>query len=250
MAERDSFLIARLAPKNRESILDIGCGDGEDLERIARDHRGGHLVGMDKSEQMVRRARRRLARRIKAGRAELVIGDANKGLPFESRQFDAVYSVELLECLSPSGRLHLMNEIHRVLRPRGRVVLAHTDWDTQIWNASNPTLERKLIHAFCDWTQGWMEFSDGWMGRKLLGLLRRSGLFRQVELDVHVLAEDQYKPGAFGYARAHDFLTLARQRAGIRAADAKMFVRDLQARHRAKEYFYSVNRYVLTARRA
>ncbi|MEK7316196.1 MAG: methyltransferase domain-containing protein [Candidatus Eisenbacteria bacterium] len=245
--QRD-HLIARLAPKRGESILDLGCGSGEDLEHILRVRRGVRVVGMDRSERMLRGARRRLSRYIKREAAEIVVGDAGEALPFPSRSFDAVLSAELMECLPPVRQTRLLKEIHRVLKPKGRVLIEHTDWDTQVWNAKDRRLERKLVHSFCDWTQGWMDVSDGWMGRKLLGLLRQSKLFKRLEVDTYVLTNDQYKPGAYGHARAQDLLTLARARKGVQVEDARRFLRDLKAQDRAATYFYSVTRYLILAK--
>lgn len=95
-----SYLISRIAPKAGESILDLGCGAGEDLEEILRLRRGVRAVGMDRSEKVLRSARRKLYRYIKRGRSELVVGDAGEPLPFPSRSFDAVFSAELCDGFS------------------------------------------------------------------------------------------------------------------------------------------------------
>ena len=243
-----AYLVARLAPKRGESILDLGCGAGEDLEHILRVRPGVRGVGMDGSERMLRSARRRLSRYIERESAELVVGDAGEPLPFPARSFDAVFSAELMECLPPAKRARVLREIRRVLKPRGRVLIEHTDWDSQIWNAKDRKLERKLVHSFCDWTQGWMEVSDGWMGRRLLGLFRQSKLFKSLEVDAYVLTNDHYKPGAYGYARAQDLVTLSRAKKGVRAEEARRFLRDLKAQDRAGTYFYSVTRYWVLAK--
>ncbi len=245
-----SYLVARLAPKRGESILDLGCGSGEDLEYILRLRRGVRVVGMDRTERMLRGARRRLSSYIKRGSAELVVGDAGKPLPFPSRSFDAVLSAELMECLPPVKRARLVREIRRVLKPSGRILIEHTDWDTQVWNAKDRRLERKLVHSFCDWTQGWMEVSDGWMGRKLPGLFGKSKLFKSIEVNTYVLTNDRYKPGTYGYARAQDLVTLARAKQGVRVEEARRFLRDLKAQDGAGTYFYSVTRYLVLAKAA
>jgi len=46
-------LIARLALKGSESVLDIGCGDGKVSALMARAVRNGHVVGIDSSESMI-----------------------------------------------------------------------------------------------------------------------------------------------------------------------------------------------------
>jgi SAM-dependent methyltransferase len=251
-ADHDSeraYLITRLEPKRGDSILDLGCGTGEDLERILQAHAGVRVVGMDIWEKMLRVARRRLSRHLKRGAAELIVGDAGERLPFPSKHFDSVFSSELLECLPAGKRIGLLREIHRVLKVGGRVLAAHTDWDTQVWNARDRTLERRLVHAFCDWTQGWMATSDGWMGRRLLGLFRQSNVFRHLEVDAYLLTNDRFKPDSYGYARAQDLLALATAKKGVRRGDATRFIRDLKSQDRLGAYFYSVTRYVVMGRR-
>lgn len=243
-----SFLIDALAPKRGEAILDLGCGTGAEIEQILALRRGITVVGLDRSETMLRKAARRLSRHLKRGIVTLVAGDAGERLPFPSNSFAAVFSAELMECLPAAKQVGLLREIRRILKPGGRVLIEHTDWDTQVWNASDQALERKLVHAFCDWTQGWMETSDGWMGRRLVGLFRKSKLFTGVTASAYVLINDRYRPGTYGYARSQDLLELARKKKSISIADARRFIRDLERHDRARSYFYSITRYVVVAK--
>ena len=242
-----SVLIEALAPKRGEAILDLGCGTGAEIKQILSLRRGITVVGLDRSDTMLRKAGARLSRYVTRGTVTLVAGDAGKQLPFPSNSFDAVFSAELLECFPAAEQVGLLREIRRVLKPRGRVLVEHTDWDTQVWNASDKALERELVHAFCDWTQGWMDTSDGWMGRKLIGLFRKSKQFTGLKVSAYVLINDRYKQGTYGYARSQDLLELARKK-GIRLAEARRFVRDLERHDRARSYFYSVTRYIVMAR--
>lgn len=99
-----SFLIDALAPKRGEAILDLGCGTGEEIEHIVALRRGITVVGLDRSETMLRKARTRLSRHVKRGAVTLVTGDAGKQLPFSSKSFDAAFSAELLECLPAANQ--------------------------------------------------------------------------------------------------------------------------------------------------
>ena len=56
-------------------------------------------------------------------------------------------------------------------------MIAHWDWDTQVYFSENKTIVRKFVAAFADWQQGWMDACDGQMGRKLWGLFGRLGTF-------------------------------------------------------------------------
>jgi ubiquinone/menaquinone biosynthesis C-methylase UbiE len=251
MNDRDwtAKVVGYLAPGRGEVILDLGCGSGRELALILRSSTARKVIGVDISEHQVAAGRRRLAKHVKRGAAEVLVVDAGGPLPFPARTFHAVLSVDLLECLPEIKQRHLLRELRRVLKPGGRVVLAHTDWDTQVWNATDRGLERRLVHAFCDWKQGWMESADGWMGRKLLGLIRKSRQFREVKVAADVLINDRYTPGSFGYERSRDLLDLARKVRGVKDRDVRRFLGDLRGRDRAGAYFYSANRYVVMARR-
>jgi SAM-dependent methyltransferase len=69
-------------------------------------------------------ARQRLAGRIAAGTAEIVLGDA-ADLPWEDGRFSAVTSIDALKFVPDPTRV--LSEMHRVLRPGGRVVITMGD---------------------------------------------------------------------------------------------------------------------------
>lgn len=95
-----------------DRVLDVCCGTG-DLA-VAAERRGGRVVGLDFSERMLERARR------KSGTIEWVRGDA-LALPFADGEFDAAtvgFGVRNLADLEGGLR-----ELRRVLRPGGRVAV-------------------------------------------------------------------------------------------------------------------------------
>src|SRR5215469_5730051 len=57
-----SVLLERLSPEQAASVLDVGCGTGDDVAVMAsRMPPGGEAVGVDASEAMIAEARRRHA---------------------------------------------------------------------------------------------------------------------------------------------------------------------------------------------
>ena len=98
-----------LAPQSGESILDLGCGDGQLTRRIAA--AGAVVTAIDASPQMVAAAR---ARGIAAdhGPAE--------SLPYPDGSFDAVFSNAVLHWVR--GQDEMMHQVRRVLRPGSRFV--------------------------------------------------------------------------------------------------------------------------------
>lgn len=95
------------------SVLDLGCGTGNHSIPLAE--RGYEVVGVDRSESMVTKARRKLAKRITNGRLSVQQGDI-RNIHFR-RHFDAVlmmfavlgYQLEDADVLSALGnaRAHL-----------------------------------------------------------------------------------------------------------------------------------------------
>jgi demethylmenaquinone methyltransferase/2-methoxy-6-polyprenyl-1,4-benzoquinol methylase len=95
-----------------DRVLDACCGTG-DLA-VEAERRGGRVVGLDFSERMLERARR------KSGTIEWVHGDA-LALPFADGAFDVVtvgFGVRNLESLERG-----LAELGRVLRPGGRIAV-------------------------------------------------------------------------------------------------------------------------------
>ncbi|MGD0546371.1 MAG: class I SAM-dependent methyltransferase [Terracidiphilus sp.] len=98
-----------LEAKRGESILDLGCGDGQLTLRLAAT--GASVVGVDLSPEMLAAAR---ARGVDAreGSAE--------SLPFPAAAFDAVFSNAVLHWIRDQDVM--MAEVRRVLKPGGRFV--------------------------------------------------------------------------------------------------------------------------------
>jgi demethylmenaquinone methyltransferase/2-methoxy-6-polyprenyl-1,4-benzoquinol methylase len=103
-------LTARAAVRPGDRVLDACCGTG-DLA-LADERAGGRVVGLDFSERMLERARR------KSEAIEWVQGDLLE-LPFDDASFDAAtvgFGVRNVADLERSLR-----ELRRVLRPGGRL---------------------------------------------------------------------------------------------------------------------------------
>ncbi|MGB8022521.1 MAG: methyltransferase domain-containing protein [Candidatus Nanopelagicales bacterium] len=96
--------------RSDDELLDIGCGPGAFM--AAKAQHVSRVVGLDASPLMLRAAERRLADRIAAGTAELVLGNAAK-LPFGGTLFTAATAIN-----APASA----SEVFRVLRPGGRFV--------------------------------------------------------------------------------------------------------------------------------
>jgi ubiquinone/menaquinone biosynthesis C-methylase UbiE len=114
------------------AVLEIGGGLGTDLCQFAR--YGARVTDVDLSSGHLRLARENFALRGLAGR--FIHHDAER-LPFDDASFDVVYSNGVLHHTTDTPRL--VAEIHRVLRPGGRVIaMVYAEssfhfWYRQVW---------------------------------------------------------------------------------------------------------------------
>jgi SAM-dependent methyltransferase len=96
-----------------ERVLDLGCGEGQ-IARLAVQRGAGRVVGVDPASAQIAEAVRR-AGGVRYARAVAA------GLPFAPSIFDAIVSCLVLEHLADLDAG--LDEIARVLRPGGRLVL-------------------------------------------------------------------------------------------------------------------------------
>ena len=119
VADQQALAAARLAkcPQGGD-LLDVPCGFGRHTVPLAL--AGFHATGVDRSEVLLEEARRR------AGGErwpKLVHADYRK-LPFSGESFDAALNLfTSLGYLGDEGDARVLEEIHRVLRPGGRLVI-------------------------------------------------------------------------------------------------------------------------------
>lgn len=117
---RDKTLaLAHLA--KGEYVLDIGCGTGT-LAVAAKRIVGpaGTVYGVDASPEMLSRAEYKAR---KAGEEVAFRNSVAERLPFPDAYFDAVLSTVMFHHLPRKTRLQCAQEIRRVLKPGGRVLV-------------------------------------------------------------------------------------------------------------------------------
>jgi ubiquinone/menaquinone biosynthesis C-methylase UbiE len=105
-------VFAAVAERQPQGVLEVGCGRGELAERISREL-SPHVIALDQSARMVELT---AARGVRA-----IIGDV-VDLPFPDGCFDCAVAAWMLYHASDLDRA--LKELHRVLRPDGRLVAA------------------------------------------------------------------------------------------------------------------------------
>jgi ubiquinone/menaquinone biosynthesis C-methylase UbiE len=112
-----------LRDRRARAVLDVGCGTGQLISRVAETLPNGATIGCDFSQGMLSEAARR------SGRPHWVRGDAAM-LPFADGVFDAVVSTEAFHWFPDQDAA--LAEFHRVLKPRGCLLLAVVNPSTSL----------------------------------------------------------------------------------------------------------------------
>jgi arsenite methyltransferase len=171
-----------------DHVLDVGCGPGfysrELLDQVGSE---GSVTGIDQSPQMLAVARRRSEGFANARSEE---GDAT-GLPVESDSFDRALSVQVLEYVPDIPAA--LAEIHRALRPGGRVVIWDVDWATVSWHSEDPARMERVLKA---WDA---HLAHASLPRTLAPSLRAVG-FEDVRMDGHAFATVELSQETYGGA--------------------------------------------------
>ncbi len=118
LQRRDVAFWQRLAAAQDGPVLELGCGTGRIAVPVAR--AGARIVGIDRSEEMLARARKRIIRGHLRGRLALVRGDI-RDLPFAGTKFSAILAAYgILQSLTRERDLtRTFASVARVLRRGG-----------------------------------------------------------------------------------------------------------------------------------
>ncbi|WMJ73009.1 class I SAM-dependent methyltransferase [Cytophagaceae bacterium ABcell3] len=114
------FTYLNVNPKNKQTILEIGFGNGKLMPELLSKAEGLKLIGVDFSEDMVAEGKRILCQYIENGEIELYEASV-ESLPFREESFDSVCSINTLYFWPDP--VSNVQEILRVLKPGAKVYL-------------------------------------------------------------------------------------------------------------------------------
>jgi SAM-dependent methyltransferase len=128
---------AALNLQPEDDFLEVGCGSGIFMKSYASHVRS--IAGLDHSEDMVKLASHYNRKRVEESTAEFRHGDAAQ-LPWKDEKISAVAS--MASFVFWPKPLESLKEIHRVLRPEGRLVISLG------WNADDGMDHMKHIKKY------------------------------------------------------------------------------------------------------
>jgi SAM-dependent methyltransferase len=242
LAGRYAWLAGLVAPAAGERVVDLGSGESSVLELVLPRLGHGVAIGLDNDRSALQSARSAALGRP----VWFVQADLADPLPLADGSTDVAFCHDVLELLPDPDAL--LAEVHRVLRPGGRLVLGHADFDTAVFAGADVQLTRHLVHTYCDTQQAWMPRAEGTIGRRLPEIVLRSSLTLQ-DVQARVLLTRSLEDGGFGRF-AVDHLVQALAETGAAAMpDLVRWRADLEASAGRGAFLLSLNDYVVLAAR-
>ena len=131
--------LANVSIQNECTVLDVGCGGGRTLSKLAASVTQGKVYGVDFSDESVAVSKRTNAQWIRDGRVEVRQGSVSQ-LPFPDETFDLITAVETHFWWPdlPSD----LHEVFRVLKPGGKLVVI-----AEVYKGAN-TRTAKMIEIY------------------------------------------------------------------------------------------------------
>ena len=109
--------LGELIPAQAETLLDLGCGTGLELDEIVRLHPDIRVTGIDLAPGMLARLREKHPER----KLTLTVGDYLT-VPLAPCAFDVAVAFETLHHFPPETKLGLFRRIFAALRPGGMLL--------------------------------------------------------------------------------------------------------------------------------
>ena len=131
--------LAHISVRNHDTILDVGCGGGRTIAKLAATAAQGKVYGIDHSEEAVAQSKRTNAPAIEKGRVDIRQASVAQ-LPFSAGMFDFVTAVETHFWWPDAPGA--MRELLRVLKPEGRLVII-----AEVYKGANTMASRLVERA-------------------------------------------------------------------------------------------------------
>jgi arsenite methyltransferase len=224
-----------LALQAGEQVLDAGCGTGLLLEQMALSvGDNGHAFGVDFSPDMLEVANRRCQG---LNNVELQQGSV-ESLDFNSDSFDVVSCTQTLLYVKQVEAA--LAEIHRVLKPRGRVAILETDWRGLVFNSIDNSMTRRILDA-------WDDAVESPNLPIIIGKLLRQLNFSAIKVEAIPIINTSYTENNFSASMLEWFTRNALKQGAITQQESDQWLQQVLELAQQNAYFFCVNRFLFTA---
>lgn len=237
MVRRRALVRDALGARPGDRILDVGCGPGFAIAELV-DQVGstGSIVGVDRSPQMLATAARRCA-----AFPNVTLHEADvAALPLDDAAFDRALCVQVLEFVPDVAAA--LGELHRVVRPGGRVVVWDVDWSTVSWHSPEPARMQRVLQAWGE------HLTHPALPRTLAAQLRSVG-FEDVEMVGYAFTTADLDPDTYAATVFHFISQFVAGRCGLSAADVAAWVAEQRELDQRGEFSFACIQFCFSATR-
>ena len=227
MVVRRSAVLEALRLRTGERVLEVGCGGGfyayESAQCVGAT---GRVCAIDLSADQIAAAKTRCG---ELPWVDCRVGDAVK-LPYADAEFEALYGVQVFEYVPALA--DALEEIQRVVRPGGRVVILATNWSSLVWHSEQPARMKRVLTAFA------AHAASPDLPAVLPTRLRRLGMASIRQTPVPVL-NTSYHANSFSYWLARIIRPFVVGKQAVTAEEADAWLSEFEELEQKGGYFFS-----------
>jgi arsenite methyltransferase len=224
-----------LALRADEHVLDAGCGTGLLVHGMSSTIGSqGRIVGVDFSNDMLELAKIRCSEMTNI---ELQQGSITQ-LNFADNSFDAASCIQTLLYVDEVEAA--LSELHRVLKPGGRVAIIETDWRGVVLNSPDEVMTRKILDA---WDAA---VSSPNLPVKLTPWLKKLN-FSAIKITAIPILNTSYSEVNFSSGMLAYFSSNAVKNKVITNEEAELWMKQILDLSKTDSFFFCVNRFLFTA---
>jgi ubiquinone/menaquinone biosynthesis C-methylase UbiE len=223
---RRGTVLEALNLRTGERVLEVGSGGGYFTYEAARFvGPPGRVCAIDISPDQTAAAQQRCAQLAWVECRTADIASA----PYGDAEFDAAFAVQVLEYMTDLDAA--LRQIHRMLRPGGRLVIVATDWGSAVWHSENAPRMQRVLTAWAPHTP----CRD--LPAILAARLRSAGIQPLRQTAIPIL-NTSYNPASFSYWVAQAIRPFVVSRQTVTDQEAAEWLDELAKLEESGAYFF------------